>query len=228
MGNAVGTRPGRHRCNLYRVSSGRLVTVRRLPSAQVSRSSRPGRLNTAAAAIRQHGANRYCMGVNVLTIFERLHNLRGMEEVLMDLYTNEAEIRRLLDRLTEYHVELIRYWAEIGADAMFLGDDWGSQRSMITSAAMWRRLFRPHYAKLFDETHHCGMDVIYHSCGNVLDIIPDLIDIGADVVDPIQPVAMDAGEIAGASAERSPSTAASTRRNWRVIRRSRSGTRSAG
>lgn len=156
----------------------------------------PGRLDPAAAAIREHGRSRYCMGVNVLTIFERLHNLRGMQEVLMDLYTNEAEIRRLLERMTEYHLELIRYWAEIGADAMFLGDDWGSQRSMLISAPMWRRLFRPHYARLFDETHRCGMDVIYHSCGNVMDIIPDLIDIGADVLDPIQPVAMDAREIA--------------------------------
>jgi uroporphyrinogen decarboxylase len=136
------------------------------------------------------------MGVNVLTIFERLHSLRGMQEVLMDLYTHEAEIQRLLERLTEYHLELIRYWAEIGADGMFLGDDWGSQRSMIISAAMWRRLFRPHYARLFDEAHRCGMDVIYHSCGNVMDIIPDLIDIGADVLDPIQPVAMDAHQIA--------------------------------
>jgi uroporphyrinogen decarboxylase len=136
------------------------------------------------------------MGVNVLTIFERLHNLRGMQDVLMDLYTNEGEIQRLLERLTEYHLELIRYWGEIGADGLFLGDDWGSQRSLIISAAMWRRLFRPHYVKMFDEIHRCGMDVIYHSCGNVMDIIPDLIDIGADVLDPIQPVAMDPQEIA--------------------------------
>ena len=155
------------------------------------------------------------MGVNVLTIFERLHSLRGMQEVLMDLYTNEAEIGRLLERLTEYHLELIRYWGEIGADGMFLGDDWGSQRSLIISASMWRRLFRPHYARLFEETHRCGMDVIYHSCGNVMDIIADLIDIGADVLDPIQPVAMDEGRSRSVSAERSPSTAASTRRNWR-------------
>ena len=107
----------------------------------------PGRLDPAAAAIRLHGERRYCMGVNVLTIFERLHNLRGMQQVLMDLYTNEREIQRLLERLTEYHLELIRYWGEIGVDGMFLGDDWGSQRSMMVSAAMWRRLFRPHYER---------------------------------------------------------------------------------
>ena len=156
----------------------------------------PGRLDAAAAVIQKHAANRYCMGVNVLTIFERLHNLLGMQEALMALCTNEREVAWLLEALTQYHLELIRYWAEIGADGLFLGDDWGSQRGMMISAAMWRRLFRPHYVRLFDETHRCGMDVIYHSCGNVMDIIPDLIDIGADVLDPIQPVAMDPREIA--------------------------------
>jgi len=57
----------------------------------------------------------------------------------------------------------------------------------MISGAMWRRLFRPHYVRLFDETRRCGMDVIYHSCGNVMDIIPDLIDIGADVLQIDQP-----------------------------------------
>jgi hypothetical protein len=156
----------------------------------------PGRLAESAAAIRKHGEKRYCMGVNPLTLFERMHNLRGMENALMDFYTNERESQILLERLTEYNRELFRSWAEIGADGMFLGDDWGSQRSMMISAEMWRRIFRPLYKRLFDEIHRWGMEVIYHSCGNIMDIIPDLIDIGADVLDPLQPGAMDAAEIA--------------------------------
>ena len=67
---------------------------------------------------------------------------------------------------------------------------------MMLSADMWRKILRPHYKKIFDDIHKCGMDVIYHSCGNIMDIIPDLIDLGADVLDPIQPAAMDAQEIA--------------------------------
>jgi len=155
-----------------------------------------GRLDVAAEAIKKHGDTRYIMGVNPIGIFERLHALRGMEETLMDFYTNEREIQILLERLTDYHIELFRYWSEIGADGIFTGDDFGSQRSMMISADMWRKIFRPHYKKIFDDIHKCGMDVIYHSCGNIMDIIPDLIDLGADVLDPIQPAAMDAREIA--------------------------------
>lgn len=156
----------------------------------------PGRLDAAAAAIRTHGKKRYCMGVNTLSIFERLHALRGMEDTLMDLCTGEPAIMRLLDGLVEYHRELIRAWGEIGTDGFFIGDDWGSQRSMIVSADLWRRIYRPRYRVLFDEIHRAGMDVVYHSCGNIMDIIPDLIDIGVDVLDPIQPGAMDPREIA--------------------------------
>jgi uroporphyrinogen decarboxylase len=155
-----------------------------------------GRLDVAAEVIKKHGKTRYIMGANPLGIFERLHSLRGMEETLMDFYTNEREIQILLERLTEYHIELFRYWSEIGADGIFIGDDVGCQRSMMISADMWRKILRPHYKKIFDDIHRCGMEVIYHSCGNIMDIIPDLIDLGADVLDPIQPAAMDAREIA--------------------------------
>jgi uroporphyrinogen decarboxylase len=61
---------------------------------------------------------------------------------------------------------------------------------------MWQRLFKPLYRRIFDEIHHWGKDVFFHSCGNVLAIIPDLIDLGVDVVDPIQPGAMDLNEVA--------------------------------
>jgi uroporphyrinogen decarboxylase len=155
-----------------------------------------GRLDASAAAIREDGKGHYCIGMNALTLFERLHNLRGIEDTLVDLAAGERRIEALLERLTEYHVELFRSWAEIGADGIFIGDDWGSQRSLMVAPEMWRRVFRPLYRILFDEVHRCGMDVLYHSCGNVMDIIPDLIDIGADVLDPVQPGAMNPREVA--------------------------------
>ena len=178
-------------CPLADLSRVKEYLAHRFPDARA-----PGRLDAAAAAIRVHGARRYCMGVNTLSIFERLHALRGLEDTLMDLCTGEPLVMELLDRLVDYHTELIRSWGGIGADGFFLGDDWGSQRSMIVSADLWRRIYRPRYRTLFDEIHRAGMDVIYHSCGNIMDIIPDLIDIGVDVLDPVQPGAMDPREIA--------------------------------
>jgi uroporphyrinogen decarboxylase len=155
----------------------------------------PGRLDAGAATLKHYGDSRYCFGTIHLALFERLHAVRGMMNVFTDFYTHEREIVRLLDAIAEYVLELIREWGELGADAIFLTDDWGSQTRLMISPEMWRRFFRPHYAAMFAQAHRFGMDVIFHSCGNVLDIVGDLIDIGLDVLDPLQPGAMDLEEL---------------------------------
>lgn len=156
----------------------------------------PGRLDTARATLSTHGMSRYCVGVIHLVLFERLHCLRGMENVFVDLCTNEAGICRLLEALCDYAVGLVEEWAPTPVSALFVTDDWGSQTGLMISLAMWRKYFRPHYRRLFDAIHRAGKDLIFHSCGNVAPIIPDLIDLGVDVLDPLQPETMDLGDIA--------------------------------
>ena len=151
----------------------------------------PGRLDAAASALAMHGSAKYCYGVIHLALFERLHALRGMGELLADLCMYESEVRRLMDALEIYLVEIVRGWAAIGADGVFMTDDWGSQTGLLIAPEMWRRIFKPYYARVFAEAHRLGMDVLFHSCGNVTDIVGDLIDIGMDVLDPVQPGAMD-------------------------------------
>jgi uroporphyrinogen decarboxylase len=164
---------------------------RRMPDPHL-----PGRLDAARAVLAIHGESKYCVGVIHLVLFERLHCLRGMGNVFMDLCTNEAEICRLLEALSDYAVALVREWAPTPASALFLTDDWGSQTSLMISLPMWRKYFKPHYRRIFDEIHRAGKDVIFHSCGNVAPIIPELIDLGVDVLDPLQPEAMDLADIA--------------------------------
>jgi len=155
-----------------------------------------GRLDSAVRLLQVHAAAKYCIGVIHLALFERLHAIRGMENVFVDFYQHGEEVRRLLDAISFYLVELLRYWAEIGADAVFLTDDWGSQTSLMISPAMWRKFFKARYAQVFAEAHKLGMDVIFHSCGNVTAIVDDLIEVGMDVLDPVQPGAMDIDEVA--------------------------------
>jgi len=155
----------------------------------------PGRLEKAAAALARHRAARYCMGTIHLTLFERLHALRGMQNAFTDFYTHEGPLRRLLEALADYALQLIRRWGEMGVDAIFLTDDWGSQTALLVSPSMWRSFFKAHYAAMFAEAHRWNMDVIFHSCGNVLGIVGDLVEIGMDVLDPVQPGAMDEEEL---------------------------------
>ncbi len=155
----------------------------------------PGRLDAARAVLARHGESRYCVGVIHLVLFERLHCLRGMDNAFMDLCTNEAEVCRILEALTDYAVGLVEAWAPMPVSALFLADDWGSQTGLMISLAMWRKYFKPHYRRIFEAIHRAGKDVIFHSCGNVASIIPELIDLGVDVLDPLQPEAMDLADI---------------------------------
>lgn len=165
--------------------------ARRLPNPRAR-----GRLDAAARVLQRHRAERYCMGTIHLALFERLHALRGMENVFADLYEHEHEIRRLLEAIAAYVMELIRQWGALGADAVFLTDDWGSQTSLMISPAMWRSFFKPYYQALFADAHRLGMDVFFHSCGNVMQIVEDLVEVGVDVLDPMQPGAMDEQQLA--------------------------------
>ena len=164
-------------------------------ATRLPNTSAHGRFDTARALLEPHRTSRYCVGLVHLALFERLHSLRGMERVFLDLSEHETEVRRLLDALVAYLLEVIRVWGAMGADAVFVTDDWGSQTALMISPTMWRALFKSYYREVVAEAHKLGMDFILHSCGNVTAIVEDLIEIGVDVLDPIQPGAMDAEEI---------------------------------
>ena len=85
---------------------------------------------------------------------------------------------------------------------VFMTDDC-SQGGLLIAPELWQSMFKPYYQRVFDEVHKLGMDVIFHSCGNVFSIIGDLIDIGMDVLDPVQPGAMDIDLVARNTAARS-------------------------
>lgn len=163
----------------------------RIPDARAA-----GRLDDAARVLETHGSDTYCLGVFVLSLFERLHTLRNMEQLFLDFHDHEAEVQRLLDALEDHALEMVRYWGDLGADAVYLTDDWGTQVAMMISPAMWRSFFKPRYARIFAEVHRLGMDVFFHSCGNITQIVEDLIEVGVDILDPIQPLAMDVQEMA--------------------------------
>ncbi len=76
-------------------------------------------------------------------------------------------------------------------DGMLLGSDWGSQLDLLMSPAAWEDMIRPGEQKEYDLVHSYGKDVWIHSCGNITKIIPSLIEMGVDVLNPIQPEAMD-------------------------------------
>ncbi|MHB9026559.1 MAG: uroporphyrinogen decarboxylase family protein [Armatimonadota bacterium] len=117
-----------------------------------------------------------------ITFFEVMQQLRGMENLLMDLAFLPNEIYQLRDDLLAFNLTWIDKWLEHDYDGLHFADDWGSQSSLLISPARWREFYRPVYQAMFEKVTNAGLDVHFHSDGYIIDIIPDLIDMGAKVL----------------------------------------------
>jgi len=97
----------------------------------------------------------------------------------------------LRDQIVEYNLTIIDKWLERKVDGIFFSDDWGSQRALLINPDDWRKFYKPSYQRMFDRVRCGGAHVWMHLCGNITAILPDLIDIGLSVLNPVQPRAMD-------------------------------------
>lgn len=145
-------------------------------------------------ALRDSGHEYYTI-MGGLNLFERMQWLRGYEDLMCDLALDAGEAYALRDRLVERELEYLRRAVRTDADGIHFGDDWGTQISLITSPAIWRRFFKPAYARMFEVCRSAGKDVHFHSDGVTWEIMGDLVEIGVNVLN-VQHTIMDLGRIA--------------------------------
>jgi uroporphyrinogen decarboxylase len=142
-------------------------------------------------------AGKYVVGADPINFYERLRALMGFENLMLAAYTDRARFERLLDRLTDMTVDLVGRYAEIGDVHAFMSwDDWGLQTGLQIRPAQWHEVFKPRYARIIEACHSHGMHYVLHSCGVIRDIIPGLIEIGADVLQIDQPRLMGVQRLA--------------------------------
>jgi len=113
--------------------------------------------------------------------------------MMMDMVLNPGLANNLLDIPYHYHLTAAKKLVAMGIDMIWTGDDIGGQDTMIISPKMWRKFFKSRMANFVSELKEINpnLKVAYHTDGNVLPVIPDLIEIGIDVLNPIQPASMD-------------------------------------
>jgi uroporphyrinogen decarboxylase len=159
--------------------------------------NRPELYVEAESTIRQYKDEYWIVGVTVTTIWETAWALRGYEQALIDLIYNPDLVERLFDIPFHYHLAAARRLVELGVDMIWIGDDVGMQQGMLISVETWRRLFKPRLATFIATLKDLNPDVkvAYHSDGAIWPIIPDLIEIGLDVLNPIQPRCMDPAQV---------------------------------
>ena len=149
------------------------------------------RFDTIAEAKALYGEDRYYIAGLGLTGFTLMTFLRGFENTLMDLYTDRENLEKLADIVFGFEEDIIAQLGDYDVDAVAFADDWGTQDSLIISPNMWREFFKPRYKKQFDFAHEQGLHVYFHCCGYIAEIIPDLIEIGVDMLNLSQPNIFD-------------------------------------
>jgi len=124
-------------------------------------------------------------------IFQRAWALCGFENYLAYTASDPAFVEALCQGLTRYVSASTERAAAAGFDGIRFGDDWGFQDRLMLRAATWRRLHKPFYRRIYEQARRLGLVVMIHSCGRITELLPDVIELGVQVVHPLQPEAMD-------------------------------------
>ena len=157
-----------------------------------------GNLEVFAESIRnlREYTDMYILAEVWTSDFEKAYFSRGLEFFLADMAAEPEFARELLDFITEKNLSVLREFIKTpGLDGVLLGNDWGSQRDLLMSPGTWRTLLKPGARKEYELIHEAGLDVWVHSCGDIRKIMPDLCEMGANVLNPVQPECMDIYEL---------------------------------
>lgn len=149
----------------------------------------PGRFLDAERDIARFGKEYFVIGDVELSLFELAWHLTGMEKYLVELAMETPWITRLNDMVEEWSTGLALSLISRGVDAIWLGEDLGTQLSMLISPDMWREHFKFRYERMIKKMKAANPDVmvIFHSDGAVAPLIEDFIEIGVDIYNPVQP-----------------------------------------
>ena len=137
-------------------------------------------------------ADKFQLWGLAMGLFERSWFMRGMDNFMTDLVLEPEFVEDLLDGILEVHLQFMdMVKKELPIDAYYGGDDVSDQRGVMFGVDRWRHFFKPRLKKLIDHAHGLGLKYVLHACGNVMPIVDDLIELGLDGLESLQPEAMD-------------------------------------
>ena len=178
----------------------KVTSVAQLAQLPWPDTSDPAHYSTIGPRVRQIHTRGKVAHVDLqCNTFEPSWYVRGMDNLFQDLVDGNGISDWLLDWFTERSCNVGREFARAGVDIIGLGDDVGMQTGMLLSVPMWRQHLKPRLAKVIAAIREASGDrkvwVHYHSDGNIMSIVPELIEVGVDILNPVQPECMDAAEI---------------------------------
>lgn len=134
---------------------------------------------------------------SLVHMYEDAWQIRGYTEFLMDMVSNPEICEYILDRIMERNLKKAMAAAKAGVDVLISGDDVANQRDMMFAPELWRKFMKSRWAKVYEAARSIKPDIQiwYHSDGNIWGIIPELIEIGVTILNPVQPECVDIVEV---------------------------------
>ena len=139
--------------------------------------------------------DRFILVQYYASLFEKAWFLRGMENLMCDMIRHPDYCEALFERIVTADLNTLEMMLSADVDGVLLGSDWGSQHALMMSPEHWRRLLRPRYARMFRVIRDSGKYAFLHSCGNIFVVLPEVVEMGVQVLNPVQPECMDIAEI---------------------------------
>ena len=137
--------------------------------------------------LAEEHADRFVVVYTGFGLFERSWMLRGFQNALTDAALDPTFYGKLLETVTEEHtLPLLDELVQLPVDGIMFGDDWGDQRGVMLGPERWRELIKPLQKRLYRKVKDAGKVALNHVCGSIVDILPDLVEIGLDVLESVQ------------------------------------------
>ena len=150
-------------------------------------------------SVREQAKRARDLGKIVIFMGDRLNRcallkpamyVRGVEQILMDLYANKKVAKAIFDKIAEFYCEYVRRTLEAGEgniDILFTGDDFGTQQNTFMPTELWLEFIKDGFKQFIDIGHEFGCKIAHHTCGSIIPLIPEFIDCGLDILNPLQP-----------------------------------------
>lgn len=138
---------------------------------------------------------RFRMFRMTYSLYERAWAMMGMQELLINMAMDEPSAMRLFERVFEYEMRLLDRILDEDFEGVYFGDDWGAQTGLIMGPDCWRKYIKPFMKAMFAKVKSKGKYVLLHCCGNIEELFPDLIEIGLDAYNTVQPEIYDLAKI---------------------------------
>lgn len=158
----------------------------------------PGKYKEMAGLVMNlHNKGLASFAFMQMTVWEASWYLRSMEELMMDMMMEDEKAVALLDRITDYACAKAAAYARAGVDILSLGDDIGTQESIMIDVPLWEQWLKPRISRVIESARTIRPDILifYHSCGYIVPFIDQLIEVGVDILNPIQPECMSFDQV---------------------------------